>query len=333
MAGIKVAITGSDYEASQDRIRLISENTITLPVDEIKLVDFDKSIATKLIKNSRRLFATDNIDLKISIAKSYKDAYENVDFVVFQKPLTESVNSEVDLRIIVDRLLNTTKQMEEYCHEAWLIVVTNPLSTLLEIINRHSTISRVGVSEEPHKAFLTLKHFLGEDSTIQYVGLNEFGFVTSIIDGGGMEKLRAIIRPKKSSELFEDSIHCTDFDQLDKINAITSQHLLWLYNQSKEKVSIESSVLIDTINSIYLNIQSIQIVTTVNNGALKFLKDSDMVETFASVSGEGIVPLSIEVFENLYVIDYLKKVKENENKIIASLNRSNKLNSRHNSTY
>jgi alpha-galactosidase/6-phospho-beta-glucosidase family protein len=302
MAGIKIAITGSNYEASIVRINQILDNVDVLPITEIMLVDFDRGIAGKLVEEYQQLSKPRSSSCLVSVTRNAVDGYGDADFVIFQQP-------DIDTKNTLDLLSKCIQHMESYCKEAWLIAVGDSLGSILEIAMKQSTIKIVGVSDLPYKAFQVIRHYFGEDATIEYMGINKHGFITSIKDGGGMERIHTMIYPKTGSKLYEDSINLISLEYIREINAITLKHLMDLYVINAHEILEDENVLCEVIYSLYYNIRSIQIVTTVNNGALKFLEEHELVETMALVSGEGIIPFSIEVVENHIVSEQLKKIK------------------------
>jgi len=72
-----------------------------------------------------------------------------------------------------------------------------------------------------------------------------------------------------------------------------------------------SEVAINLVDSIYNDKQDIQVVNTLNNGALDFMDDDDVIEINCLIGKDGPKPIKAEV-KNQHIIEYMKMIKAYE---------------------
>lgn len=72
-----------------------------------------------------------------------------------------------------------------------------------------------------------------------------------------------------------------------------------------------SEVAINLVDSIYNDKQDIQVVNTLNNGALDFMADDDVIEINCLIGKDGPKPIKTEV-KNQHIIEYMKMIKAYE---------------------
>lgn len=73
-----------------------------------------------------------------------------------------------------------------------------------------------------------------------------------------------------------------------------------------------SEVAINLVNSIWNDVNDIQVVNTLNRGALDFLEDTDAVEVCAYIGKDGPKPIPCHDFDNDHIKEYIKQVKAYE---------------------
>ncbi|WP_054958556.1 6-phospho-beta-glucosidase [Paenibacillus dakarensis] len=79
-----------------------------------------------------------------------------------------------------------------------------------------------------------------------------------------------------------------------------------------------SEVAISLVDAIYNDKQEVHVVNLLNNGALKFMKDSDAVEMCAVIGKDGAKPIAVPDFDNEHIIDYMRMVKAYERETVAA---------------
>jgi alpha-galactosidase len=88
--------------------------------------------------------------------------------------------------------------MEEVCPAAWLLNITNPMTTLCRAVTRETEIATVGLCHEVTMARFTLSQLLDADFRafdLTVTGVNHLPVVTAMKVGGddGFELLRALM--------------------------------------------------------------------------------------------------------------------------------------------
>lgn len=73
-----------------------------------------------------------------------------------------------------------------------------------------------------------------------------------------------------------------------------------------------SEVAISLVDAIYNDKQEIHVVNLLNNGALRFMKDTDAVEVCAIIGKDGARPIPLPDFHNEHIIDYMRMMKAYE---------------------
>ena len=100
------------------------------------------------------------------------------------------------------------------------------------------------------------------------------------------------------------------------------EELLKIYENSELHVKPEqlskrggarySEVAINLVNSIWNDVNDIQVVNTLNRGALDFLGDTDAVEVCAYIGKDGPKPIPCKDFDNDHIKEYIQQVKAYE---------------------
>lgn len=100
------------------------------------------------------------------------------------------------------------------------------------------------------------------------------------------------------------------------------EELLKIYENSELHVKPEqlskrggarySEVAINLVNSIWNDVNDIQVVNTLNRGALDFLDDTDAVEVCAYIGKDGPKPIPCKDLNNDHIKEYIKQLKAYE---------------------
>ena len=95
-------------------------------------------------------------------------------------------------------LVGIGRDMEEVCPDAWLLNITNPMTTLTRSVCRETTIKTVGLCHEVGNWCMDLAIALGKPAEAvrpTVVGVNHFPVVTALdVDGeDGFEILRELV--------------------------------------------------------------------------------------------------------------------------------------------
>jgi 6-phospho-beta-glucosidase len=73
-----------------------------------------------------------------------------------------------------------------------------------------------------------------------------------------------------------------------------------------------SEVAINLVDAIYNDRNNVQVVNILNNGALDFMADDDVIEISAVVGKNGATPVPVRNFHNDHIKEYMKMVKAYE---------------------
>lgn len=73
-----------------------------------------------------------------------------------------------------------------------------------------------------------------------------------------------------------------------------------------------SEVAIDLVDAIYNDLNTVHVVNVLNNGALEFLEDDDVIEISAVVGKDGAKPIPVRNFNNEHIIEYIRMIKAYE---------------------
>ena len=92
-------------------------------------------------------------------------------------------------------LVDIARDMEEICPDAWMLNITNPMTTLCRAVTRETSIKTVGLCHEITGAQFTLSQILDVDFRsfdFEVVGVNHLPIITALrIDGeDAMDRLR-----------------------------------------------------------------------------------------------------------------------------------------------
>jgi alpha-galactosidase/6-phospho-beta-glucosidase family protein len=95
-------------------------------------------------------------------------------------------------------MLSIARDMEERCPDAWLLNLTNPMTTLTRSVLAHSAINAIGLCHEVTITQYSLSMLLGCDMRamdLEVAGINHLPFITRLtIDGeDGLARLRALL--------------------------------------------------------------------------------------------------------------------------------------------
>jgi alpha-galactosidase len=95
-------------------------------------------------------------------------------------------------------LLGIARDMADVCPDAWMLNITNPMTTLCRAVTRETNVKTVGLCHEMASTQFLLSLLLDVpflDLDFELVGVNHFPLLTKVRIGerGGLEELRALI--------------------------------------------------------------------------------------------------------------------------------------------
>jgi len=342
MAAAKIALITDTIVTTKDFFDCLLVNQDSFFVSEISQLDIgvialfgSQDNDSGPYENSENMLLVEELDTypwTLEMTQDMETLLNDADFVICQ---LRHADEKKSLRFI-DHLC---REMERFCPDVWLINYSKHIGIVSQCIQDNFTIKSVGISDTPQTLLRLVKDYFGEDATMEYIGMENHGYVTSIKDGGGMELKDKLLFPKKDSELDRIKQDKSGFDALEEIGALptaylmqiiqmedaklfANQHNTWYKEPINRPLEHQNSV-IEIMDAIYNQYPCVHIVYTPNNGALKFLEDSDVVEIAAHIGREGILPMSVEFFDNHYIIERMIS-----NKIIERSCIENRMNSK-----
>lgn len=279
--------------------------------------------------------------LNIVEALSIEDALSHADFVIYEsieEPDFESLlndgyrmyksngsdNGFIDLELSseviifhelkrylgskIKRIITVGQVMERFCPNAWLINKRDPINLLVQGFMELSPVKVFGISEFSDSVHNHLKQLLKEDVSVEMLGTDIQTYVISLKDEGSVDRIDAVVRSvKKSLNAQSKLTHMTN--EIPNYHQILSSDLLSEIFQNSERIQEpfiaekELSALTKIIMALYDDYHTIQTVATSNNSAVNFIKEKKVIFITSLISREGIIPISMELIENPYIVD------------------------------
>jgi alpha-galactosidase/6-phospho-beta-glucosidase family protein len=231
MAPRLVIIGGGSYQWVP-KLLIDIVNTPSLAATELVLQDIDAVPLEPMAEFVRHIAELAQVPLTVTTTTNQRDALAGADYVVVtistggfdsmrwdleipeQHGVKHSVGDTVGPGGIMRALRNIpvlvgiARDMEEICPDAWMLNITNPMTTLCRAITRETAVKTVGLCHEVTMAQYTLSQLLDADFRsfdFDVVGVNHLPLITRIdVDGeDGLARLRAMLddRDRASDEL------------------------------------------------------------------------------------------------------------------------------------
>lgn len=197
-------------------------NTPSLHGVELALCDIDAAPLPKMAHFVEHVARVRGISLTVRTTTDQRDALRGADYVVVnistggfasmrhdleipeRHGIRQSVGDTVGPGGIVRALRNIpvlvgiARDMEECCPDAWLLNLTNPMTTLCRAVNRATDIKTVGLCHEVTNTRFTLSMLLDahfSDIGLEVTGVNHLPLVTKLAVKGddGFALLRDLV--------------------------------------------------------------------------------------------------------------------------------------------
>src|SRR5262249_8005485 len=130
--------------------------------------------------------------------------------------------------------LDLAADMEELCPDAWLLNLTNPMTTICRAVTRESGVRTVGLCHEITGVQHALSRvfdvgFLDMQPTV--AGVNHLPFITAVDVGGddGLERLRALLDddpPEQRDLLAQHRVKLELFSRFGVLPGAGDRHLV-----------------------------------------------------------------------------------------------------------
>jgi alpha-galactosidase len=225
MAPRIVIVGGGSYQWTPKLVVDIA-NMPSLAEAEIVLHDIDPAPLDPMTEFVRHVASLRNLALTVSSTTDRRAALAGADYVAVtistggfasmqfdldipeRHGIKQSVGDSVGPGGIMRALRNIpvmvdiARDMEELCTDAWLLNLTNPMTTLCRAVNRETSVQCVGLCHEIMGAHFALSNLLdAEFRAIDYdvVGVNHLPFFTALRVGGddAFPQLRALLHDEK----------------------------------------------------------------------------------------------------------------------------------------
>lgn len=197
-------------------------NTPVLHEAEIVIEDIDPAPITRMVELVEHVADVRGIGLRATGTTNQRKALEGADYVVVsistggfesmrhdleipeRYGIRQSVGDSVGPGGIIRALrnipvfLDIARDMEELCPDAWLLNLTNPMTTICRAVTRESSITTIGLCHEVTIAQFTLSLLLDAgfmDLKPTVAGVNHLPFITQLDVAGedGLELLRDLL--------------------------------------------------------------------------------------------------------------------------------------------
>ena len=209
-------------------------NTLSLAESEIVLHDINPEPLPDIAAFIRHVAGLAGVGITVATTTDRRHALEGADYVVVcistgafesmrhdleipeRHGIKQSVGDTVGPGGVMRSLRNVpvlvaiARDMEAICPDAWLLNITNPMTTLCRAVTRETSVKTVGLCHEIAGTQLTLSQILEVDFRsfdFEVVGVNHLPIITALrIDGeDAMDRLREkLADPEK---LADEPIH------------------------------------------------------------------------------------------------------------------------------
>ncbi|HUI49772.1 MAG TPA: hypothetical protein VL119_13830 [Acidimicrobiia bacterium] len=197
-------------------------NTGSLAEAEIVLQDIDPDPLEPMADFVRHVVGLKGLGMTVSTTTDQRAALEGADYVVvtistggfasmrhdleiperhgIKQSVGDSVGPGGIMRALrnIPVLVGIARDMEEICPHAWMLNITNPMTTLCRAMTHETSIRTVGLCHEIAGAQFALSLLLDSsflDLEFELVGVNHLPIFTSLrVDGDdGFDRLRALL--------------------------------------------------------------------------------------------------------------------------------------------
>ncbi|MEX2268622.1 MAG: hypothetical protein WEA75_08065 [Acidimicrobiia bacterium] len=220
--GPRISIVGGGSYQWVPKLLVDIANTPVLHDARIVIEDIDPAPVPRMVELVEHVADVRGIGLTAVGTTNQREALEGADYVVVsistggfesmrhdleipeRYRIRQSVGDSVGPGGIIRALRNIPVflgiacDMEELCPDAWLLNLTNPMTTICRAVTRESSVTTIGLCHEVTIAQFTLSLLLDAgfmDLTPTVAGVNHLPFITQLDNAGedGLAQLRDLI--------------------------------------------------------------------------------------------------------------------------------------------
>jgi alpha-galactosidase len=259
MAPRMVIIGGGSYQWVP-KLLIDVVNTPSLAATEVVLEDVDPRPLGPMADFVRHIAAVKGVPLTVTTTTDQRAALEGADYVVvtistggfesmahdleiperhgIRQSVGDSVGPGGIMRALrnIPVLVGIARDMQELCADAWLLNITNPMTTLCRAVTRDTSVKTVGLCHEVAGAKYTLSQLLDADFRavdVDIVGVNHLPLITALRVNGddGFARLRELrdrrdLDETKRELLRTNRVKLALFDRFGVLPAAGDRHLV-----------------------------------------------------------------------------------------------------------
>src|SRR3954454_23500302 len=219
---MRITIIGGGSYQWTPKLLVDFVNTPVVRDAEVVLHDIDPAPLPRMVELARHLAAVRGVSLTARATTDRRDALRDADFVVVNISTGGFRSMRHDLEIperhgvrqavgdtvgpggvmralrTIPVFLDIARDIEELCPDAWVLNLTNPMTTICRALTRETSLKTVGLCHEITITQFLLSLLLDEsflDLPLTVGGVNHLPFVTALDVAGddGFDLLRAVL--------------------------------------------------------------------------------------------------------------------------------------------
>ncbi|MCL1843104.1 MAG: 6-phospho-beta-glucosidase [Defluviitaleaceae bacterium] len=376
---MKIAIIGAGSTYTPELTEGLINRKGIMPVSNAVLMDIDARKLDIVGNLTRRMIKHSGMECNVDLTDEYDRALDGADFIFVQmrvgqlpaRILDEKIPLKYDLigqettgiggffkaLRTIPVLMDLTERVKRLCPDAWLLNFTNPSGICAQALLEHTNVKTIGLCNAPIGIMANpvekfAEEIGGNETEIDYVGLNHLSFLTSIragkrdflreaVEGNDelLEKLdgqmgfgKDVIRKIKAVPSYYLQYFIHPRESLKKLHASEKtrgeecmeieEELLKMYTDaslfvkpeqlSKRGGAMYSEAACSLAESIFTDNRKIHVVNARNNGAIPYMAPDDIVETRAVVGKNGAETLSAKEAGGEYIQGIMQAIKTYE---------------------
>ena len=256
--GTRITIVGGGSYQWAPKLLVDFANTPALHDAEVVLEDIDPSPVPRMVEFVEHLAEVRGIPMTARGTTDQREALEGADYVVvnistggfasmrhdlevparygIKQPVGDTVGPGGVMRALrnIPVFLDLAADMQELCPDAWLLNLTNPMTTICRAVTRETAITTVGLCHEIAGIQFVLSQLLDVgflDIRPTVAGVNHLPFITALDVGGsdGFDLLRKVLdddEPSKRDALAQHRVKLELFSRFGVLPGAGDRHLV-----------------------------------------------------------------------------------------------------------